>query len=112
MLAFLLTGCGTDPNTLTTGKQLFEHYCVTCHGIAGTGVFLKGIPANIVTDKNLSSIIVQIQQGSKPNRTGTKMPAFPNISDSAAKKIALHLLLLKKEYLQGKHRDKILLTPK
>ena len=107
-LVFLVS-CSRDVHDhpkLTTGKQFFEHHCANCHGEAGTGNFIKGIPANIVTEKNSRELINKIRAG-KGHKTG--MPIFRKMSLVEAQFIARYLLRLKRDYyVEGKHRDKLL----
>ncbi|MCV6589056.1 MAG: cytochrome c [Marinobacterium sp.] len=95
-----LTGCGeaeTPPPASASGQQLFDHHCAGCHRPQGTGNFLKGIPANALTDMDVDDIVSLIRNGdvSKP-----KMPAFPELSRYQAERIVLHMWQLRKELIE------------
>jgi len=88
---FSLTGCSKDMHDhpkLTTGKQLFEHHCASCHKVTGKGAFLKGVPANKDTILSKSQIVHKIKDQSSANE---KMPSFPKMSAYEAAKISAYL---------------------
>lgn len=85
-----LSGCDKDVHDhpeLTTGKQLFEYHCSSCHKSTGTGHFLKGVPANKDTDLAIWQIKHKIKNKASQD-SKTKMPAFPNMSPEEASLIA------------------------
>ena len=110
-LLTVLSACNRDPHDhpeLTSGKQLFQHHCANCHGEAGMGTFLKGVPATIATRKTQTEIVLYLQQG--PHTFNRKMPIFTNMPDKEAFKIARHLLELRRSYYNvPANRDKFLL---
>jgi len=87
----LLAGCSKDIHDhpdLVTGKQLFEYHCSGCHKSTGTGIFLKGVPANKNTDLTRGQITHKLRKGDDLN---TKMPIFPNMGIIEAAKIATYV---------------------
>ncbi len=98
----LLIACDKDqhnhPNLLT-GKDFFNSHCAGCHNNDGTGLFLKGAPANISTNKNISELIRYIKEGDQHGHS--KMPVFKTMSDKEANKIAHYLLVLKSDYFNN-----------
>ena len=77
-----------DHPELTTGKQLFEFHCASCHHNAGNGNFLAGVPAN--KDTKLSSAqIVEFIAGR--HRESSDMPVWKNMPKGEAVKIATYL---------------------
>ena len=111
ILLLLLVSCNKDqhnhPN-LSTGKDLFNYHCASCHNKDGSGVFLKGMPASIVTNKNQTDIILHIKEG-RPSEP-SKMPVYSNMSDKEAQKIAQYLLILKNDFFNNPaNKDKFLL---
>lgn len=87
-----------DHPELTTGKQLFEHHCATCHSSDGHGNLVKGIPPNRATSLSRQQISSFVRKSS-PNKPRT-MPVFEKMSKAEADKIARHLMDLKKEWLK------------
>lgn len=85
-VTFLLAAC--EPPENATGKQLFEHYCATCHKDSGKGKFLKGIPSNLHTDLSTAQIVVLIKHG---KREFKDMPAFQDLTQEQAVAIADYL---------------------
>lgn len=86
-----LIGCSNDIHDhpdLVSGKQLFEYHCSACHKDTGKGNFLKGIPANRGTELTASQIVHRI---TRKDNSGSKMPAFPNMSVEEAKQISTYL---------------------
>ncbi|MCW8932479.1 MAG: cytochrome c [Gammaproteobacteria bacterium] len=110
-LIILLSACGKDQHNhpeLKTGKDFFEYHCAACHKKDGQGMFLKGIPANVATNKNQAEIILHIKEGSQSDNV--QMPVYKNMPDDEAQKIALYLLLLKKNFFKNPdNQDKVLL---
>ncbi len=84
----------------STGKEYFAVHCVACHKANGAGKFLKGVPANMKTDKDITEIISHIQKSSRvdPPGYGEKMPSFTEMPQEEARAIAEHLLYLKAEW--------------
>ena len=88
-----LQGCseGVDQHDhpeLTTGKELFELHCASCHHNAGNGNFLAGIPAN--KDTKLSSAqIVDFIRGK--HRENSNMPVWKSMPTAEAVKISNYL---------------------
>ncbi len=113
IVIILVTACSKDQHDhpeLRTGEDFFNAHCAGCHKPDGTGLFLKGIPANISTNKNISEIILYIKQGEQSSHS--KMPVFKTMPDAEASKIARHLLTLKNSYLDNKNNNEILLKRK
>ena len=111
LISSFLSACTKDkhnhPN-LSTGEEYYDEHCTACHNKDGSGLFLKGIPANIATNKNKTEIILHIKQGSQTNYP--QMPVFANMPDDEAKKIADYLLHLKKNYFNNPdNKNKVLL---
>lgn len=77
-LSIALLGCGEEklPEN-ANGKELFVHYCSSCHEKDGGGNFIKGIPANAASDMSASDIMLLIRKG-KHDKPG--MPVFENMS--------------------------------
>ena len=111
LLPLFLAACNNDQHNhpaLKTGKDFFNYHCASCHNEDGSGMFLKGIPANIATSKNKIEIILHIKEGSHANHA--QMPVYSNMPDQEARKIADYLLLLKKNYFNNpENKEKILL---
>ncbi|MGF1694285.1 cytochrome c [Vibrio kyushuensis] len=87
----LITGCDRDLHDhpeLTTGQQLFEHHCSSCHQKTGQGRFLKGIPANRATALTEDQISHKITSLSV---SGAKMPSFPNMPKEESDKISAYV---------------------
>jgi len=113
-ISMILSACGQDkhdhPN-LSTGEDYYNTHCAACHKKDGTGLFLKGIPANIATNKSKTDIIFHIKIVSDENNA--KMPVFTNMPDNEAQKVAHYLLQLKKRHFNNpENKDKILLERK
>ena len=90
LISFLLSACGEDAHhhpQLTSGKELFEYHCASCHKQNGKGNFLKGVPANIGTSLEQWQLMHKIKQGEK----NSKMPVFKSMSQSEARKIANYI---------------------
>ncbi len=81
-LSLALWGCGEDklPEN-ANGKELFVHYCSSCHERDGAGNFIKGIPANAGSEMSASDIMLLIRKGKK-DKPG--MPIFEEISRKEA----------------------------
>lgn len=97
ILAVVLSGCGADQHDhpdLVTGQALFEYHCAPCHKADGSGVFLKGAPANRDTDLSVWQIIHKVQQGTDEK---SAMPSFEKMPQQEAAKIAVYLKQLGKE---------------
>ena len=77
-LSVAIVGCGEDklPEN-ANGKELFVHYCSSCHEKDGGGNFIKGIPANATSEMSASDIMFLIRKG-KHDKPG--MPVFESMS--------------------------------
>lgn len=110
-IILFLGACDKDHHQhpqLSTPKQLFDYHCAGCHRQDGLGTFLKGVPANIATDKNHPEIVWHITRGS--DAPSARMPVFRDMPTEEANKIAHHLLSLKRQYDSApENRDKFLL---
>ncbi len=111
LISFCLNACTKDKHNhqnLSTGEEYYNEHCTACHNKEGSGTFLKGIPANIATNKNKTEIILHIKRGSQDKHS--QMPIFPNMPDDEAKKIANYLLHLKNKYFNNPdNKGKVLL---
>jgi mono/diheme cytochrome c family protein len=88
-LVLILTACNPDQHDhpkLTTGKQLFEYHCASCHGDAGQGLILKGVPGNKDTELSTGQIVHKIQ-----HKKEGSMPEFTDMPRAEAIKIATYL---------------------
>lgn len=98
ILAFTACSSNNDlhdhPN-LKTGKQLFDFHCASCHSKDGHGQFLKGIPSNRDTELSTQKIITFIRKNGDDNKR--TMPVFSSMGSKEARKIAIHLLDLKRQ---------------
>ncbi|MCU7938115.1 MAG: cytochrome c [gamma proteobacterium symbiont of Bathyaustriella thionipta] len=114
MIISLVMSCNNEQHNhpeLNTGKDLYNYHCASCHKKNGSGMFLKGIPANITTNKNQTEIILHIKNGVQSKQS--QMPVFSDMPDGEAYKIANHLLKLKSDYMNNpENRDKVLLERK
>ena len=90
--AVLLASCSDsgDHNhpELTTGKELFEFHCASCHHNAGNGNFLAGVPANKDTSMSKAQIAAFVRDA---HREGSKMPVWKGMPDQEANKIAAYV---------------------
>ena len=96
LIPLLVTGClqeseNHDHPALTTGRQLFEHHCSTCHGDTGNGNFFEGIPANRSSTMNKEQLISWLKNSIGEDRPA---PSFPKMSDGEAEKIVSYMLTL------------------
>lgn len=91
-----LSGCKQDaPDEKADGKALFAHYCEECHGKAGNGKFLKGIPANTATRFTRQEVINLLLYGRQDRPA---MPTFRDqLSPRQARKVADYLLFTLKQ---------------
>lgn len=99
LIVFMLVSCSADLHDhphLTTGKQFYEYHCVSCHRDNGLGLFLKGMPANILNDKSQSEIIYHIRH--RHSLSQEIMPVFKTMPFNEAHKISRYLLKLKSEH--------------
>lgn len=90
-LLTLLVGCDPDQHDhpdLNLGRELFDYHCAPCHKADGSGVFLKGVPANRYTDLSVVEVMRKIQTASEPHRA---MPVFKKMSRQEQAKIAIYL---------------------
>ena len=90
-VVLLLFACSDDEQAagLTSGKALFEHYCVSCHKATGDGSFLRGVPAIKSTTLSNSEIVTHILGHERPE--DSRMPTFDHLSRSQAEAIAVYL---------------------
>lgn len=91
LMAIAIAGCSGDQHDhpdLKTGQQLYEYHCASCHKEDGTGIFLKGVPANRDTDLSVWQIIHKVQMGSEEK---SAMPSFEKMPQQEASKIAIYL---------------------
>jgi mono/diheme cytochrome c family protein len=109
-LGLLMAGCEKPPVEDADGKTLYTHYCAGCHGERGKGRFLRGIPANILTEKDDVQLLQVIHDGvmEKPNNP---MPPAPHLTEVEAGKIVEHLYRLKREFEQAGGDATMLLKP-
>jgi len=87
----VLAGCDPDQHDhadLKMGRELFDYHCAPCHKADGSGVFLKGVPANRYTDLSVVEVMHKIQTASEPHRA---MPVFKKMSRQEQAKIAIYL---------------------
>jgi mono/diheme cytochrome c family protein len=95
MLAVLgASGCEEAPDPTArskmSGEALFDHYCAACHGNAGQGKLIKGVPPNRYTELSHSDVVNLILKGSQHPRH--PMPAVASLSPSEAAKVATFVL--------------------
>jgi cytochrome c553 len=97
----ILSSCSESDNHhhpgLISGKDFFEHHCADCHSDSGKGLFLKGVPANIMTQMSENELIFYLKDQHRKN--DSEMPVFANMPEQEARKIAAYLLQLKKDYI-------------
>lgn len=87
----LLTGCSVDEHDhpdLVSGKQLYEYHCAGCHKADGSGLFLKGVPANRDTDLSAWQIVHKVKEGMEGE---SRMPIFARMPPQEASKIAVYV---------------------
>lgn len=90
-LTLILAGCSADEHDhpqLKTGKQLYDYHCAGCHREDGSGLFLKGVPANRDTDLSAWQIMHKVKEGEEGD---TRMPVFARMPEQEATRIALYL---------------------
>ena len=100
VFSLFLAGCdssGPEPQASASGKELFDHHCSGCHRQEGTGNFLKGIPANVMTKLDVDGVAHLIRYGDPEM---PKMPVFSNLSRYQAERIASHLFDLRKQWVE------------
>lgn len=86
-------GCAEEPpSDAPETARLFAKHCKRCHGAAGTGNFLKGVPPNRETALTRDEIVDLIRHG-RPDFD--KMPKFPRIRRREAEMLADRVLELK-----------------
>lgn len=70
-----------DPATIATGKQLFDHSCITCHGQNLQGVKGRGVP---LIGVGQASVYFQLATGRMPAKAnGAEMPrAIPVFNET------------------------------
>jgi mono/diheme cytochrome c family protein len=87
MVMLFFAGCGNKtPGTAASGKDLYDYHCAQCHGASGTGVFIKGVPSLVKSNKSSADILKMIHQGSL-KKQGNKMPAVTALGTAQAKRI-------------------------
>ncbi len=77
---------------LTTGQQLYEYHCSSCHQADGHGDSRNGYPPVIYTTLRSWQIRHKINGD---EAKGGKMPSFKDISKSKAKLISDYIKTLK-----------------
>ncbi len=101
-----------EKNSNHSGQYYFNKHCAGCHNKNGTGLFLKGVPANIATSKDVSGIVHYLKNDNQQNHS-RQMPVFKTMPDKEAYKIAHYLLQLKHNYFSNpENKGKILLKNK
>ncbi|MBQ4837156.1 c-type cytochrome [Pseudoalteromonas luteoviolacea] len=99
VLSIWLFGCTDNEShehpAFKTGKELFAHHCQGCHGERGQGNFLKGVPANVKTQKTQLELIAWLKNSEQIPRA---MPSFEAMTDAEAVLIIEHLNYLKFNY--------------
>ena len=111
----ILSGCDQSRDEhnhpdLTTDQELFEYHCASCHGPEGKGNFLKGIPANIYTEKYFSQVVTLIRQGDQHKKS--KMTIFQTMPEEEARAIVRHMLELKEQFEESGKDSQFILKPK
>lgn len=95
MGVLILAGCDRVDNHdhphLKTGEEFFNHHCASCHGRAGGGNFLDGIPAVKYTPMKISEIVDHIRGHGRDG--DTRMPQFSDMSVHEAERIAVFIRL-------------------
>lgn len=87
-------GCDLDQHDhpdLKTGRELFDYHCAPCHKADGSGVFLKGVPANRHTDLSVLQVMHKVQSASGGKKA---MPVFARMPQQEQVKIAIYLKYL------------------
>jgi mono/diheme cytochrome c family protein len=91
----VLAGCERDDfhnhPRLTTGEQLYNHYCASCHRHSGDGAVLEGIPAVKYTPMKIHEIVDHIRGHGRAD--DSVMPRFSRMSTYEARRIAVYLRL-------------------
>ncbi len=87
----MLVACGDDEaaSRLTSGKELFAHFCAPCHRETGDGSFLRGVPP--IKDSGLSYRELVDHIKGQERREDTRMPVFDNLTREQAEAIAVYL---------------------
>jgi len=91
LLTLILAGCSADEHDhpqLVSGKQLYDYHCAGCHREDGSGLFLKGVPANRDTDLSAWQIIHKVKEGEQGD---SRMPVFARMPQEEATRIAVYL---------------------
>ncbi len=82
----LLFSCQDQPDPeLTTGKELYEYHCNSCHKSTGNGMFLKGVPYTKLKTTHIDKLKAQVKQGSG------MMPSFEQLTEEQIEKIKQHM---------------------
>lgn len=90
-------GCvadGDEHQPGASGAAMFARYCARCHGEAGAGNFLKGMPPNRSTRLVREAIADRVLRGAAQHG---RMPSFPKLSKADALALADHVLALREE---------------
>lgn len=93
-LTVLIAACSNEPDASSSGEELYNFYCASCHKKNGDGKFLMRIPANKMTGMSKADVTTLIKSGhsSKP-----MMPPIEGISYTQARKITDYLWTLKRQ---------------
>jgi len=86
-----VAACGPsvhDPQVVKTGEELFEFYCMQCHGSEGQGSKMQGIPSNRDTD--LAALQVRHKVRGKEGYQGD-MPTFEHLTNDELKKLSIYV---------------------
>jgi mono/diheme cytochrome c family protein len=109
-LSLTQPGCSEEEEPKpTSGAELFNTFCVACHGPEGRGKFLRGIPANILTRKSPAEISLLIRQGQKHQEA--TMPSFPQLTQEEADLITLYLFKLRDDFNKSDGKSGMLVAP-
>lgn len=89
-----LAACSGEPDASSSGEELYNYHCASCHKKSGDGKFLMRIPANKMTGMSKADVTTLIKNGHSSKR---KMPPIEGISYSQARKITNYLWTLKRQ---------------
>lgn len=84
-----------DPQAQRIGKNLFDTYCIQCHGSDAKGS--KGFPNLTDTDWLWGGSHEKIQETIKNGRTGTMAAWGPTLGEERVKDVAHYVMSLSKE---------------
>ena len=92
--ALLLVGCGPQEGQSTRdlehGRQLYERHCGRCHGTAGEGAFLEGIPP--VSYSTLGELDMAAHIRGHVRIEDSQMPTFSGMPQEEVAAIARYVL--------------------